>query len=359
MSPTIECTLIGTLEPSCSLRASKKNPSVLVPQPAPDHGRPDTDGLLEEGRLEVLVGRVGLGQRGRDAEHRQAVGEHPRGRVGLLQLGAGRDVRAIERTDVVQSQEPAREDVVAFLVLAVHPPREVQQQLVEDPLEERGVAAPIDVPDHQRGDRMDRRVHVVERPLVGRQRAVRMLEPLATEQEQLVLRERRVDVSEGDGVERQVPGGEPRVLPGVGHRHDVGRLEVPPVRVAPGVASCRRRRQPRVAVEPAGHVVAVVLLAPQHPGEGLAHDQGFLVGRRRRGGGPRRTRRPPALGGPSSSRSRGRARRSRLGLASPAAVWCSRSRISADPPAATVTWYQAAAFVPVRSGLTVGAPPTT
>ena len=37
-------------------------------------------------------------------------------------------------------------------------------------------------------------------------------------------------------------------------------------------------------------------------------------------------------------------------------VLVSRSRISADPPAGTATSYQAAAFVPVRSGLTVAEP---
>ena len=46
----------------------------------------------------------------------------------------GRQVRPVEGADVVEAEEAAREEVVALLVLAVQPPREVDQQLVEDPL---------------------------------------------------------------------------------------------------------------------------------------------------------------------------------------------------------------------------------
>ena len=85
------------------------------------------------------------------------------------------------------------------------------------------------------------RVDVAEVPLVGGQRAVRVLEPFPAQQDQLVLGERRVDVGQRHAVERQVPGGEPGVLPLVGHRHDVEGVEVAP----PGVAA-------RVAGRPAG-----------------------------------------------------------------------------------------------------------
>ena len=53
---------------------------------------------------------------------------------------AGQPGRAVERADVVEAEEAAFEDVVAFGVLAVDPPREVDQQLLEDALEERAVA---------------------------------------------------------------------------------------------------------------------------------------------------------------------------------------------------------------------------
>ena len=113
---------------------------LLVPQPAPVHRRGDPDGVLDERRLEVLVGRVVLGQHGRDPQHVQAVLEHPGGRVGLLELGPGRQVRPVEGADVVEAEEAAREEVVALLVLAVQPPGEVDQQLVEDPPQELEVA---------------------------------------------------------------------------------------------------------------------------------------------------------------------------------------------------------------------------
>ena len=145
----------------------------------------------------------------------------------------------------------------------------------------------------QRRPGVHRRVDVAEVPLVGRQRAVRVLEPLAAQQQQLVLGERRVDVRQRDAVEGEVPGGEPRVLPLVRHRHDVEGVEVcASGRCGPCGALGRRRRLGRVAVEPAGDVVVVELLAPQHPGERLAHHQ-RLVGRRAgRASARRRTRRP-------------------------------------------------------------------
>ena len=142
--------------------------------------------------------------------------------------------------------------------------------------------AAVDREHLQRRPRLHRRVDVVERPLVGGEGAVRVLEPLAAEQRQLVLRERRVDVGECDAVERHVPRREPRVLPRVGHRHDVERLEVEPAPVAAVAAGGRRPRLGRIAVEPALDVVVVELLAPEHPRERLPHHARLVVGAGRR-----------------------------------------------------------------------------
>ena len=185
---------------------------------------------------------AGLGrpvEQRRDRRHREGVRRHPPRRVGLLEHVAVREVRPVDRADVVEAEEAALEHVRAVGVEPVHPPGEVDEQLVEDAAQKCHVGAAVDHEHLQCSPRLHRRVDVVEGPLVRGERAVRMLEPLAAEERQLVLRECRVDVGERDAVKRHVPRGEPRVLPRIGHRHDVERLEVDPV-----ACSCRRGATP-------------------------------------------------------------------------------------------------------------------
>ena len=160
-------------------------------------------------------------------------------------------VGTVDRADVVEPEEAALEEVGAVGVLEVHPPREVDEQLVEDPAEEVEVAAAVDGEHLERGPRLHGRVDVAEVPLVRGQRAVRVLEPLPAQQHQLVLGERGVEVGQGDAVEGHVPRREPRVLPLVGHRHDVEGVEVLPSGVALRQPVRRRRRLRRIAVQPA------------------------------------------------------------------------------------------------------------
>ena len=159
--------------------------------------------------------------------------------------------------------------------------------------------AAVDLEHAQRGQGVHGRVHVAERPLVGRQLAVRVHVPRPAQQEQLLLGEGGVDVGQRDAVEGEVPRRVPRVLPRVGHRDDVAVVEVPPAGVAPGEAGGRRGGTGRVAVQPLLHVVVVELLRPQHPGHGLAQDHGLVGGGRVGVSARRRSRRPPA-GAPSS-----------------------------------------------------------
>ena len=208
------------------------------------------------------------------------------------------------------------------------------------------VAAAVDGEHLERGPRLHRRVHVAEVPLVGGQRPVRVLEPLPAQQDQLVLGERRVHVGEGHAVEGQVPGREPGVLPLVRHRHDVEGIEVAPLGVAPAAPARRRRRLGRVTVEPAGHVVVVQLLAPQHPGEGLPHHHRLVRAGRLRGQlGVELVGLGPALvdDAVEAAAERGRGPRCRP---SAAPAGRSRSRSSAVSPGATVSRYQNAHLVP-------------
>ena len=186
---------------------------------------------------------------------------------------AGRQVRAVERADVVEAQEPAREEVVAFLVLPVQPPREVEQQLVEDPLEEVEVAAPVD---------RSRRGRPRQHGQAGSRRRTTIRRRAAPRSGAGTTRDRAA----GAGTSR-TPGRCARTS----RRGTRGpRRRTTGIPTGPASTGCRRRRnaasarsgrlplgwrrrQARVAVEPAGDVVAVVLLAPEHPGEGLAHDQ--------------------------------------------------------------------------------------
>ena len=136
------------------------------------HGRGDIVEVLDELDDHVLVGRVVGGELDREFQHVLAEEGHPRRAVRLLQVAAGGQRRAaVEDADVVEAEEAALEDVLAEAVLAVHPPGEVQQQLVERRLEEIDVRLAaqglLGAMEEQRRPGMDRRVHVAEVPLVG------------------------------------------------------------------------------------------------------------------------------------------------------------------------------------------------
>ena len=250
---------------------------------APERAAVDRDRdpleVRDELQRHVAVRGVVPRQLDGDLQHPLAVEGHPGRAVRLLERPAARQRRrAVEDPDVVEPEEAALEEVAAVDVLAVDPPGEVRQQPLEDAREELAVALAADrglaLVDEQRGPRRHGRVDVAEVPLVGRDLAVGV--HVARVQEQLDLFLGEVDVHERErrAVEGQVPRREPRVLPRVGHRDDVGGGHVEPRRVAhrargrahvPGVHA--------VLAQPAVHVVLVVLLGPQQPGERLAHDQ--------------------------------------------------------------------------------------
>ena len=116
----------------------------------------------------------------RDFEHVLAEQRHPGGAVRLLEMTAGRQRRAaIEYADVVEPEEPAFEDVLAVAILAIHPPREVEQQRMKGALQPLDVAAAaargrLEAVREDRRPRVHRRIDVAEVPFVRRQLTVRM-----------------------------------------------------------------------------------------------------------------------------------------------------------------------------------------
>ena len=199
--------------------------------------------------------------------------------------GQGR--AAIEHANVVEAHEAALEDIVILGVFAIDPPGEVEQQLVKDAFEKNQIAAAaaflLDLIDAQRRPSMHRRVDVAQGPFVGRQLAVGVHVPLAQEKQELILGEVGVDKRKAHAMEREVPGGVPGILPLIGHRNDVGVVEVRPVRIA-ALEACRRGlRIRRVAFEPFVNVVVIELLRPEQPGQCLSHDL-LSVGRKPLGG---------------------------------------------------------------------------
>src|SRR5690242_17764074 len=95
---------------------------------------------------------------------------------------------AVEHADVVQAEKASLEDVHAFGILAVDPPGEVQEQLLEHTLEKSAVTGTgsllLDLVDAQGGPRVHRRIDISHRPLVGGDLSVRMHVPLAQHQQE-------------------------------------------------------------------------------------------------------------------------------------------------------------------------------
>jgi hypothetical protein len=68
--------------------------------------------------------------------HIKTIKRHPRRPIRLTQISPRRQrFRPIESTDIVQTKEPALEDIVAALIFPVDPPGEVEQQFLEHPFQ--------------------------------------------------------------------------------------------------------------------------------------------------------------------------------------------------------------------------------
>src|SRR5256885_8246474 len=96
--------------------------------------------MFEEFRGHVFVNRIGLCELERHGKHREAIKSHPGGSVRLLEESASwQRLRTIENADVIEPEKTAGEKIVAFGVFAVHPPGEIEQQLLECAFKKRGV----------------------------------------------------------------------------------------------------------------------------------------------------------------------------------------------------------------------------
>ena len=234
--------------------------------------------VLDELGHHVFVRGVVRGQLHGQLQHVLAEEGHPGRAVRLFEVPAGRQRRApVEHADVVEAEEAALEHVLAEAVLAVDPPGEVQHQLVERGLEKLEVhfAAQrlLGAVEEQRGERVDRRVHVAEVPLIRGHLAGRVQVGAAQHQLHLALGEVGIGDRERERVEGQVPGRVPRVLPLVGHRDDVLVQHVEPLPV-PRLPKAGMERVGVVLVQPVVAVEEEELLAPEHAGNGLAHHIG-------------------------------------------------------------------------------------
>src|ERR1700681_4087742 len=232
--------------------------------------------MLEELGGDVFVDVIAPRQLERNAHQVERVHGHPAGGVRLIDVTAGRQLcAAIEHPDVVEAEEPALKHVASLRVLAVHPPGEIQHQLVKHALKEFIVAMAaqlaVDLEHSPRSPGVYRWIDVAERPFVGRYLPIRMHVPLAREQYQLLLGELAVEMRERNAVERKIPGRVPGIFPLFGHPNYVGVAEVLPVAVA--LPAGRRTGLSRIPGQPLMDVEVVVLLAPDHAGECLALNQ--------------------------------------------------------------------------------------
>src|SRR5258708_5955080 len=174
-----------------------------------------------------------------------------------------RQRRTVEGADVIETKEPALENIVALGVFTIDPPGEIDQEFVKDALEEFVVARTVDFKHPEGGPGMYRRVGVIERPFVCGQLTVGMHVPLAQQQYQLPLGKGSVDVRQRHAMKGQVPCGKPRVLPLVGHGNYIDGSEVPPAGIAPLSPRLRRRWLCRITREPFIDIEMVELFRPE------------------------------------------------------------------------------------------------
>src|SRR5207244_9126663 len=116
----------------------------------------------------------------------------------------------------IETEETVGEKIVAFGVFAVHPPGEIEQQLLECAFKKSPITLPartshlVNAPG---GPGVDGRIHITKSKFVSRHLAVRVHVPFAQEKIELVLREMRIDFRKRNHGESEGPGHDTRLFP--------------------------------------------------------------------------------------------------------------------------------------------------
>src|SRR5262249_5960642 len=109
----------------------------------------------------------------------------------------GKSPTAVENSDVVQSEKAALKNVLFFSVLSIHPPGEIEQQLLKNSLQKKRVRSTkhllLDFVDAPGSPGMHGRIDIAEAPLARGELAVWMHVPFAGKQDQLLLGEVGID----------------------------------------------------------------------------------------------------------------------------------------------------------------------
>ena len=128
----------------------------------------------------------------------------------------GQRLLLVVHRDVVEPEKASAKNIQGVGILAVDPPRVIEQQFVQHALEEGDVSCatlhPFGAEFLERTHRMHRRVGVAECPFVGWNLPIRMHVAFRYQQLDQVLGEADVELGEGRAVEGQIPGGEPRIF---------------------------------------------------------------------------------------------------------------------------------------------------
>src|SRR5262245_65744924 len=119
---------------------------------------------------------------------------------------------------------------------------------------------------------MNWRIDVAEVPLVRGDLSVWVKINLLRQEAQLLLGKIDIYARENHAVKCEIPGREPGIFPFVRHRQDIGAFEMEPPLVARRGAACAIWRKDSVT-QPLRYRIVIELFAPQHSGEGLAHNE--------------------------------------------------------------------------------------